>query len=110
MSKLIVHNKSKDRVLYLGDLEGTFDDVIKNVQLWKSVYEGDCSEGEWCQLDLDYYGYDGGSQLVVKYYRYETDQEEKLRLEKEQKRLIKQQEKEIAKLKALKEKYKDLDI
>ena len=110
MSKLIVHNKSKDRVVYLGDLEGTFDDVIKNVQQWKSEYEGDCSEGEWCQLDLDYYGCDGGSQLVVKYYRYETDKEEKLRLEKESEKRKKTQEKEIAKLKALKEKYKDLDI
>ena len=65
---------------------------------------------EWCKLDVDYYGYDGGSELVVKYYRYETDQEEKLRLEKEVEKRKKTQEKEIAELKALKEKYKDLDI
>ena len=59
---------------------------------------------------LDYYGYDGGSELVVKYYRYETDQEEKFRLKRGVEKRKKTQEKEIAKLKALKEKYKDLDI
>lgn len=110
MSKLIVHNKSKDRVLYLGDLEGTFDYVIKTIQQRKSEYEGDCSVGEWCELDLDCCGYDDCSVLVVKYYRYETDQEEKLRLEKEDNQRKKTQEKEIAELRALKEKYKDLDI
>lgn len=36
MSKLIIHNKSKDRTLSLGDLNGTFDDVIKVIQQWKS--------------------------------------------------------------------------
>ena len=110
MSKLIVHNKSKDRVLYLGDLEGTFDNVICIIQKWKSEYEGDCSVGEWCELDLDCYGYDGRSELVVKYYRYETEQEQQLRLEKEDNKRKKTQEKEIAELRALKEKYKDLDI
>lgn len=110
MSKLIIHNKIKDRTLCLSDLDGTFDDVIKVIQQWKSEYEGLCSEGEWCKLSLDYYGYDVGSELTVKYFRYETDQEERFRLEKEAEKRKKTQEKEIAKLKALKEKYKDLDI
>jgi hypothetical protein len=110
MSKLIIHNESKKRGLHISDLEGSFNDVIKTLQQWKSEYEGRCSEGEWCKLNIDYYGYDGGSELVVKYFRYETDQEEKLRLEKEVKKRMKAQEKEIAELKALKEKYKDLDI
>ena len=110
MSKLIIHNKIKDRTLCLSDLDGTFDDVIKVIRQWKSDYEALCSEGEWCKLDLDYYGYDGGSELVVKYCSYETDQEEKFRLKREVEKRKKTQEKEIAKLKALKEKYKDLDI
>ena len=110
MSKLIVHNKSKDRVLYLVDLEGTFDDAIKTIQQWKSAYEGDCSECECCRLDLDYFGCNGRSELIVKYYRPETDREQKLRLEKEDNKRKNIQEKEIAELRALKEKYKDLDI
>ena len=61
MSKLIIHNKIKDRTLCLSDLDGTFDDVIKVIRQWKSDYEALCSEGEWCKLDLDYYGYDSGS-------------------------------------------------
>ena len=110
MGKLIIHNKIKDRTLCLSDLDGTFDDVIKVIQQWKSDYEVLCSEGEWCKLDLDYYGVAGGYELAVKYYRYETDQEERFRLEKEAEKRKKTQEKELAVLKALKEKYKDLDI
>ena len=30
MSKLIIHNKSKDRTLHLSGLDGTFDDVIRS--------------------------------------------------------------------------------
>ena len=110
MSKQIIHNKIKDRTLCLSDLDGTFDDVIKVIQQWKSDYEGFCYEGEWCKLSLDYYGYDGASELTVKYYRQETDEEFKVRLGKEQKRLIKQQQKELEQLKKLQEKYKELDI
>ena len=40
MSKLIIHNKIKDRTLCLSDLEGTFDDVINVIRQWKSDYEG----------------------------------------------------------------------
>ena len=54
MSKLIIHNKIKERTLCISDLDGTFDDVIKVIQQWKSEYEVLCSEGEWCRLDLDY--------------------------------------------------------
>lgn len=110
MSKLIIHNKIKEKTLCLSDLDGTFDDVIKVIQQWKSDYEGLCSEGEWCKLDLNYYGYDGGTELVVKYYRYETYQEEEFRLKREVEKRKETQQKEIAELKALKEKYKDLDI
>ena len=57
MSKLAIHNKIKDRMLCLSDLDGTFDDVIKVIQQWKSDYEVLCSEGEWCssiQIITDY--------------------------------------------------------
>ena len=110
MSKLIIHNEGKKKILCISDFEGSFDDVLKTLQDWKNKYEHYCSEGEWCKLDVDYYGYDGGSELTVKYFRYETDEEEQIRLEKEVEKRKKTQEKEIAALKALKEKYKDLDV
>lgn len=110
MSKLIIPNESKKKILCVSDLEGSFDDVLKTLKDWKVGYESYCSEGEWCKLDVDYYGYDGGSELTVKYFRYETDEEEQIRLEKEVEKRKKTQEKEIAELKTLKEKYKDLGI
>lgn len=110
MSRLIIRNGIKNKTLCLDALEGSFDEVIKTVQDWKSKYESLCSDGEWCKLDLEYYGHDGCSELTVKYYHYETDEEYSARLSQEAKKLSETQEKEIAKLKALKEKYKDLEI
>jgi len=109
VSKLIIRNGIKNKTLCLDDLEGSFDEVIKTVQDWKSKYESLCSAEEWCKLNLEYYGHDG-SELIVKYYRYETDEEYSARLSQEAKKLSETQEKEIAQLKALKEKYKDLEI
>ena len=110
MEKIQIEVKDKERILSLSDLEGSFEDVISVFKKWKDYYESKCECGECCKLELDYYGYDGASELSVKYYRQETDEEFKERLDKEQKRLIKQQEKELEQLKKLQEKYKELNI
>ena len=110
MENIQIELKGKKQTLNLSDLEGSFEDAINVFQRWKDYYESKCEDVEVCKLDFDYYGYDGDSELNVKYYREETDEEFKLRLEKEQKRLIKQQEKELEQLKKLQEKYKELDI
>ena len=110
MEKIQIEVKEKEQTLSLSDLEGYFEDAINVFQKWKDYYKSKCEDGECCNLSLDYYGYDGVSELNVKYYREETDEEFKVRLEKEQERLIKQQEKELEQLKKLQEKYKELDI
>ena len=110
MEKIQIEVKGKEQTLSLSDLEGSFEDAINTLQKWKTYFESDCEGGECCKLDFDYYGYDGASELTVKYYRQETDEEFKGRLEKEQKRLVKQQEKGLEQLKKLQEKYKELNI
>ena len=110
MEKIKIEVKRKERTLDLSDLKGSFEDAINVFQRWKDYYESKCEDVEVCKLDFDYYGYDGVSDLNVKYYREETDEEFNARFEKEQKRLIKQQEKELEQLKKLQEKYKELDI
>ena len=110
MEKIEIEVRDKEQTLSLSDLEGSFEDAINTLQKWKTYFESGCSVGEVCELNLDYYGFDGASELTVKYYRQETDEEFKVRLEKEQKRLIKQQEKELEQLKKLQEKYKELNI
>ena len=110
MEKIQIEVKGKEQTLSLSDLEGSFEDAINVFQTWKDYYESKCECGECCKLEFDYYGYDGASEITVKYYRQETDEEFKVRLEKEQKRLIKQQEKELEQLKKLQEKYKELNI
>jgi hypothetical protein len=54
-----------------------------------------------------WYNYDG---ITMKYHRLETDKEYNDRIEKEAKAQEKQRAKEIAQLKKLREKYKDLEI
>ena len=110
MEKLKIEVKDKEQTLSLSDLEGSFEDAINTLQKWKTYFESGCEDGECCKLDFVCYGFDEASELNVKYYRQETDEEFKVRLEKEQKRLIKQQEKELEQLKKLQEKYKELDI
>ena len=110
MEKIQIELKGKEQTLSLSDLEGSFEDAINVFQRWKDYYNSKCNVGEFCKLGFGYYGYDGSSELNVKYYREETDEEFKLRLEKEQKRLIKQQEKELEQLKKLQEKYKEINI
>ena len=110
MEKIQIEVKDKEQTLSLSDLEGSFEDAINTLQKWKTYFESKCECGECCKLKFDYYGYDEASELTVKYYRQETDEEFKVRLEKEQKRLIKRQEKELEQLKKLQEKYKELDI
>ena len=110
MEKIQIEVKDKEQTLSLSDLECSFEDAINTLQKWKTYFESKCECGECCKLEFDYYGYDEASELTVKYYRQETDEEFKVRLEKEQKRLIKQQEKELEQLKKLQEKYKELDI
>ena len=110
MEKVQIEVKGKEQTLSLSDLEGSFEDAINVFQKWKDYYKSKCEDDDCCKLSLDYYGYDGASELNVKYYRQETDEEFKVRLEKEQKRLIKQQEKELEQLKKLQEKYKEINI
>ena len=110
MEKIQVEVKGKEQTLSISDLEGSFEDAINTLQKWKDYYESKCECGECCKLEFDYYGYDGASELTVKYYRQETDEEFKVRLEKEQNRLIKQQQKDLEQLKKLQEKYKELNI
>ena len=110
MEKIQVEVKGKEQTLSLSDLEGSFEDAINTLQKWKTYFESGCEDGEVCKLDYDYYGFDGASELKVKYYRQETDEEFKVRLEKAQKRLIKQQERDLEQLKKLQEKYKELNI
>ena len=107
MEKVLIEVNHKKQTLSLSDLSGSFEEAIKCFIGWKSYYEGKCKDSEHCKLDLDYYGYDGASELNVKYYRLETDEEFNIRLEKEEKRLSKQRDTELAQLKLLKEKYKD---
>ena len=102
--------KGKEQTLSLSDLEGSLEDAISVFKKWKDCCESRCEDDEVCKLNFDYYGYDGASELTVKYYRQETDEDFKVRLEKEQKRLIKQQQKELEQLKKLQEKYKELNI
>ena len=110
MEKIKIEVKRKERTLDLSDLKGSFEDAINVFKGWKETYESKCEDVEVCKLDFDYYGYDGASDLNVKYYREETDEEFNVRFEKEQKRLIKEQEKELEQLKKLQEKYKELNI
>ncbi len=105
-----VEVKHKEQTLSLSYLEGVYEDAITVFNGWKEYHESRCEDGEWCELDHEYCGYDGGCELVVKYYREETDEEFKARLEIEQNRLIEQQQKEIKQLKKLQEKYKELNI
>ena len=107
MEKVLIEVSHKKQTLSLSDLRGSFEEAIKCFIGWKSYYEGNCKDSEHCKLDLDYYGYDGASELNVKYYRLETDEEFNIRLEKEEKRLSKQRDTELAQLKLLKEKYED---
>ena len=111
MEKIQIELKGKEQTLNLSGLEGSFEDAINIFKKWKDYYESKCEDAEVCKLDFDPYGYYGGvTELNVKYYRQETDEEFKVRLEKEQKRLIKQQQKELDQLKKLQEKYKELNI
>ena len=105
-----VEVKGKEQTLTLSDLEGSFEDVINTLQKWKTYFESGCEDGEVCKLDINYYGFVGSSELTVKYYRQETDEEFKVRLEKAQRRLIKQQERDLEQLKKLQEKYKEINI
>ena len=90
--------------------EGYFDEIIDNLKELKEKYHSKLPVDHWCKLEWEYYGYDGGKELYLNFYRYETDEEFKSRVYKESRKedLIKQ--KEIDQLKALREKYKDLDI
>ena len=110
MEKIQIEVKGKEQTLSISDLEGSFEDAINIFKKWKDYYESKCEDVEVCKLNFDYYGYDGAFELTVKYYRQETDEDFKLRLEKKQERLIKKQEKELEQLKKLQEKYKELDI
>ena len=110
MEKLSIEVEDKKQTLSLSDLEGSFNDAINTFTDWKDQYESKCDLGETCNLCLDYCGSDGTFDLNVRYYRQETDEEFKVRLEKEQERLIKQQAKELEQLKKLQEKYKEVNI
>ena len=110
MEKIQIEVKGKEQTLSLSDLEGSFEDAINVFKKWKDYYESKCEDDEVCKLDFDYYGFDGAHELRVKYYREETDEEFNVRFEKVQKRLIKEQEKELEQLKKLQEKYKELNI
>ena len=110
MEKIKIEVRSKERALDLSYLKGSFEDVINVFNGWKESYESKCEDGEWCKLDHEYCGYDGASEVFVKYYREETDKEFTARLKKEKRRLIEQQQKELEQLKKLQEKYKEIDI
>lgn len=90
--------------------EGYLDEVIDNLKELKEKYHSKLPLDRWCKLEWEYYGYDSSEELYLRFYRYETDGEFQSRVYKESRKqdLIKQ--KEIEQLKALKEKYKDLDI
>ena len=90
MEKIKIEVRRKERTLDLSDLKGSFEDVINVFKGWKESYESKCEDGECCKLEHEYCGYDGASELVVKYYREETDKEFTARLKIEQKRLIEQ--------------------
>lgn len=109
-SQIVIELKSKERSLSLSDLEGSFDEAIKVVSNWKKQYTSECEDGEFCKLDFDYYGYDGASELLVKYYRYENEQEKYNRKLAEQEKENKAKLKEIAQLKSLQAKYPDINV
>ena len=106
--KVKIELKSKQKSLDISDLEGTFDEVLNTVQKWKDKYETLCEDGEFCVVEINYHGYDVGVDLFVNYYRYETDQEVQVREHKLSLKKEKQQQKEIAQLKALREKYPNI--
>lgn len=90
--------------------EGSFDQVIDDLKELKERYSSKLPVDHWCKLELDYLSYSERKELYLQFYRYETDEEFQSRVYKESRKedLIKQ--KEIEQLKALQEKYKDLDI
>lgn len=109
-SQIVIELKSKERSLSLSDLEGSFDEAIEVVSKWKEQYTSECKDGEFCKLDFGYYGYDGASELLVKYYRYENEQEKYKRKLAEQEKENKAKLKEIAQLKSLQAKYPNINI
>lgn len=90
--------------------EGSFDQVIDDLKELKEKCHSKLPLTHWCKLEWEYYDYDGGKDLTLHFYRYETDGEFQSRVYEASRKedLIKQQK--IEQLKTLREKYKDLDI
>ena len=110
-------NDSKKKVIHYDSkqidsdiFEGSFDQVIDNLKELKEKYQSKLPLSHWCKIEWEYRDYDSGEDLYLHFYRYETDEEFKSRVYEASRKedLIKQ--KEIEQLKALRVKYKDLDI
>lgn len=108
LKKKVINYDSKQ--IDLDIFEGSFDQVIDSLKDLKEKYYSKLPADHWRKLEWEYYGYDGGKDLTLHFYRYETDEEFQSRVYEASHKedLIKQ--KEIEQLKALREKYKDLDI
>lgn len=90
--------------------EGSFDKVIDSLKELKDKYHSKLPLTHWCKLEWEYYGYDGGKDLTLHFYRYEADEEFQSRVYEESRKEYLITQKEIEQLKTLREKYKDLDI
>lgn len=88
------------------NLEGSIDEVIQRLQDLKQRYE----ERDWTELEIeyDYYGYDGGMDIVLKGMREETRKEEKERLEKERRQKEREQTIKAKKLEDERKEYERL--
>ena len=113
--KLIELSKQDIDINYL---EGDINDVIGMLSQLERDFRG-VVETEWdasltlnielvIKLETECYGYDGGKEFYLKAYRYETDEEFKLRIAAIQSEEDKVRQRELATLAKLKAKYGDV--
>lgn len=90
--------------------EGSFDQVIDELKELKERHQSKLPLDHWCKLEWEYLSFSECKELYLHFYRYETDGEHKSRVYEASRKEDFIKQKEIEQLKALREKYKDLDI
>lgn len=95
-------------------LEGAVSDVVDNLLKFDEQLKAEVSvklppnTEVIILLETECYGYDGGKEFYLKAYRYETDEEFKLRLSAKQAKENVVRQRELATLAKLKAKYGDV--
>lgn len=106
----VVQEKTYASGLEMTDIKGSLEDIMKlfREEQMRIAKQYNIANPSIIEFEAEYYGYDGGVEMMVKFPRLETDRELEERIKKEvqaEKRAAKKEEKERAEYERLKAKY-----